>query len=75
MAFLNEASNWGFNFENLKFDFANIIQRSRKIAELGLAKTLECNDEKITHTIHAHPTLSEAVMEATLNVFQGAIHI
>jgi len=38
-------------------------------------KALECNDEEITHTIHAHPTLSEAAMEATLNVFQEAIHI
>ena len=45
------------------------------ISEFGLAKTLECNDEEITHTIHAHPTLSEATMEATLNVFQSAIHI
>ena len=33
MAFLNEASKWGFAFENLKFDFPNIIQRSRSIAE------------------------------------------
>ena len=45
------------------------------ISEFCLAKTLECNDEEITHTIHAHPTLSEAIREATLNVFQGAIHI
>jgi len=45
------------------------------IAEFGLAKDLECNDEEITHTIHAHPTLSEAALEATLNVFQKAIHI
>ena len=33
MAFLNESSKWGFAFDNLKFDFANIIQRSRSIAE------------------------------------------
>ena len=33
MAFLNEASKWGFAFEKLNFDFTNIIQRSRKIAE------------------------------------------
>jgi len=45
------------------------------IAEFGLAKTLECNDEEIIHAIHAHPTLSEAIKEATLNVFQKAIHI
>ena len=33
MAFLNESYKWGFAFDNLKFDFANIIQRSRSIAE------------------------------------------
>jgi dihydrolipoamide dehydrogenase len=56
---------------------AHIIgpQATELIAEFGLAKGLECNDEEITHTIHAHPTLSEATMEATLNVFQEAIHI
>ena len=56
---------------------AHIIgpQATELIAEFGLAKDLECNDEEITHTIHAHPTLSEAAMEATLNVFQKAIHI
>lgn len=56
---------------------AHIIgpQATELIAEFGLAKTLECNDEEITHAIHAHPTLSEATMEATLNVFQAAIHI
>ena len=55
---------------------AHIIgpEATELIAEFGLAKTLECNDEEITHTIHAHPTLSEAMMEATLNVFQSAIH-
>jgi len=35
MAFLNEASKWGFAFDNLTFDFANIIQRSRSIAQLN----------------------------------------
>ena len=56
---------------------AHIIgpQATELIAEFGLAKSLECNDEEIIHAIHAHPTLSEAVMEATMNVFQGAIHI
>jgi dihydrolipoamide dehydrogenase len=51
------------------------LQATELIAEFGLAKDLECNDEEITHAIHAHPTLSEAVMEATMNVFQGALHI
>ncbi len=34
------------------------------LAELVLAKRLECTKNEIASTIHAHPTLSEAVMEA-----------
>ena len=45
------------------------------IAELGLAITLEATYEEIEATIHAHPTLSEAVHEATSAAFGHAIHI
>ncbi len=45
------------------------------IAELGLAMTLEATYEEIEATIHAHPTLSEAVHEATGAAFGHAIHI
>lgn len=45
------------------------------IAELGLAITLEATREEIEATIHAHPTLSEAVHEATSQAFGEAIHI
>ncbi|HWQ91754.1 MAG TPA: dihydrolipoyl dehydrogenase [Clostridia bacterium] len=45
------------------------------IAELGLAITLEATREEIEATIHAHPTLSEAVHEATSHAFGEAIHI
>ena len=34
------------------------------IAELGLARTLEATTAEVGATVHAHPTLSEAVMEA-----------
>ena len=44
------------------------------IAELGLAITLEATYEEIAGTIHAHPTLSEAVMEATEAAHGKAIH-
>ena len=50
-------------------------EATEMIAEFGLAKTLEGTNEEIAHTIHAHPTLSEAMMEATLDAFEGAIHI
>jgi dihydrolipoamide dehydrogenase len=45
------------------------------IAELGVAKTLESTASGIYGTIHAHPTLSEAIMEAAENAYGHAIHI
>ena len=45
------------------------------IAEYGLALQLEATAEDIHHTIHAHPTMSEAMMEAAASVFGEAIHI
>jgi dihydrolipoamide dehydrogenase len=45
------------------------------IAEFGLGKTLEATVEEVGHTMHAHPTLSEAVMEAALDAMGRAIHL
>lgn len=45
------------------------------IAEMGLAKTLEATAPSIFKTIHAHPTLSEAVMEAAANAWGESINI
>lgn len=45
------------------------------IAEYGLAMSLEATAEDIHHTIHAHPTLSEALAEAAAAVYGEAIHI
>jgi len=45
------------------------------IAELGLAKTLEATAPTIFKTIHAHPTLSEAIMEAAANAYGEAVNI
>lgn len=45
------------------------------IAEYGLGMKLEATAEEIHNTIHAHPTMSEAVMEAAAAVFGEAIHI
>jgi dihydrolipoamide dehydrogenase len=45
------------------------------IAELGLGRTLEATVEEVGHTIHAHPTMSEAVMEAALDAMGQAIHL
>ncbi|MEQ8820635.1 MAG: dihydrolipoyl dehydrogenase [Sumerlaeia bacterium] len=50
-------------------------EATEMIAEMGLAKSLEATDEDIHHTIHAHPTLSEAMMEAAAKAMGQAIHI
>jgi dihydrolipoamide dehydrogenase len=56
---------------------AHIIgpEATELIIELGLAMNLEATFEEIEATIHAHPTLSEAVHEATGAAFGLAIHI
>jgi len=56
---------------------AHIIgaEATELIAELGLAITAELTFEEIEATIHAHPTLSEAVHEANEAAFGLAIHI
>jgi dihydrolipoamide dehydrogenase len=44
------------------------------VAEATLALRLECTVEELVRTIHAHPTMSEAVAEAAHAVHGGAIH-
>ncbi len=45
------------------------------LPELALAREWELTPEEIARTVHAHPTLSEALMEAAHGVFGEAIHI
>ena len=47
---------------------------SELIAELGLAKRLEATAEDIISTVHAHPTMSEAIHEAALATEGRMIH-
>ena len=47
---------------------------SELIAEMGLAKRLEATAEDIISTIHAHPTMSEAIHEAALATEGRALH-
>jgi len=56
---------------------AHIIgsEATEMIAEITLARSLEATGESIIKTIHAHPTLSEAIMEAAANAYGEAIHI
>jgi dihydrolipoamide dehydrogenase len=50
-------------------------EATEMIAEYGLGMKLEATAEEIHNTIHAHPTMSEAMMEAAAAVFGEAIHI
>jgi dihydrolipoamide dehydrogenase len=45
------------------------------IHEFAVGRTLEATLDEIIHTIHAHPTLSEAALEATLAALGHPIHI
>ena len=45
------------------------------IHEIGLAKSAELTPAEVSHAIHAHPTLAEAMGEAALAVDGLAIHI
>lgn len=49
-------------------------EASELIAEIGLAIELGATLEDIAETIHTHPTLSEATMEATKHALGRAIH-
>ncbi len=44
------------------------------LPELVTAHTAELTPHEIAYTVHAHPTLSEAVMEAAHDVFGESIH-
>jgi dihydrolipoamide dehydrogenase len=56
---------------------AHIIghEATEMIAEAGAALTSEATVESLAATIHAHPTMSEAFHEATLDALGRAIHI
>jgi len=45
------------------------------IGEIGLARSLDATGPAIFKTIHAHPTLSEAVMEAAAAAYGEAVNI
>ena len=51
------------------------IEATELIMEFVLAKSLEATHEQILKTVHAHPTLSEANMEAVGVAYNEAINI
>jgi len=50
------------------------VDTTELLAELSLAMKLECTAREIMLTIHAHPTLSEAVMEAAADALGECVH-
>ncbi len=56
---------------------AHIIgaEATELIAEIGIARSLEATHETILETIHAHPTLSEMIMEASGLALDRGIHL
>jgi dihydrolipoamide dehydrogenase len=56
---------------------AHIIgpEATELIGELTLAKSMEATYQSIIKTVHAHPTLSESIMEAAANAYGESIHI
>jgi len=55
---------------------AHIIgsEATEMIAELGMSKALETTWHELATTVHAHPTLSEAIMEAALDAMGQGVH-
>jgi len=49
-------------------------EATEMIAELGIAKALEATWDDLSMTVHAHPTLSEAIMEAAMDAQGHSIH-
>ena len=49
-------------------------EASELIAEIGVAIELGATVDEVADTIHTHPTLSEATMEAAENAMEQAIH-
>jgi dihydrolipoamide dehydrogenase len=50
-------------------------EATEMIAEIGLAINLEATQDEIEGTIHAHPTLSEMIHEATGVALGHPIHV
>jgi dihydrolipoamide dehydrogenase len=77
---LNEASGFVKIVAEKKYDEVlgvHIVgpRATELIAEAGAALRLEATSEELVRTIHAHPTLAEAIHEAAEAVAGQAIHI
>ena len=62
------------NYQGPPENFAMVVPVPVVLGEDDV-KTLEATVEEVGHTMHAHPTMSEAVMEAALDAMGQAIHL
>jgi len=51
------------------------LRATELVGEATAALNLECTVEALIHTIHAHPTMSEAIGEAAHATHEAAIHL
>lgn len=65
-----------FSQEHLQLLGAHIVgpDSTELLSELSIALRLESTAEELATTIHAHPTLSEAVMEAAADALGRCVH-
>ncbi|MFV1950445.1 MAG: dihydrolipoyl dehydrogenase [Nitrospinota bacterium] len=65
------------NAKNEEILGAHIIgpEATELIGEIALAKSFKLTPSEISKTVHAHPTLSEMIMEASGAIYEDAIHI
>ncbi|MDZ7377383.1 MAG: dihydrolipoyl dehydrogenase [candidate division KSB1 bacterium] len=66
-----------FDARNDQLLGAHVIhaEAAELIGELAVIKSTGMTAHQLIRTVHAHPTLSEAIMEAALAAGEGAIHI
>jgi dihydrolipoamide dehydrogenase len=66
-----------FDAKTDKLIGAHIIhaEATELIGELTVIKTTDVTAHKLIKTVHAHPTLSEAIMEAAAAAYGEAIHV
>ncbi|MFW5829553.1 MAG: dihydrolipoyl dehydrogenase [Planctomycetota bacterium] len=65
-----------FDREHMQLLGAHIVgpESTELLSELSVALRLESTAEELATTIHAHPTLSEAVMEAAADALGRCVH-
>ena len=62
-------------FRKLVRRFGSGLNVTEMIAEVVVARKLETTGHEIIKSVHPHPTMSEAVMEAVAAAYDEVIHL